>query len=113
LKVTLCIHRENERKSTKKFCIDIGTQTHGWSFPDFLPGSDTSPPTALAGRHFHARHRPANGGPKSANHGAVSTPVAETEPNSSSTTTSTNNSKSCDDESDLDGEKLADDAGRV
>merc|ERR1712059_25202 len=26
--------RENERKKEQKFCIDIGTQTHGWQFPD-------------------------------------------------------------------------------
>ena len=28
--------RENERKKEQKFCIDIGTQTHGWQFPDAL-----------------------------------------------------------------------------
>lgn len=26
--------RENERKKEQKFCIDIGTQTHKWQFPD-------------------------------------------------------------------------------
>jgi len=26
--------REKERKKEQKFCIDIGTQTHGWHFPD-------------------------------------------------------------------------------
>ena len=26
--------REKERRKEQKFCIDIGTQTHGWSFPD-------------------------------------------------------------------------------
>ena len=26
--------REKERKTEQKFCIDIGTQTHGWHFPD-------------------------------------------------------------------------------
>ena len=26
--------RENERMKEEKFCIDIGTQTHGWQFPD-------------------------------------------------------------------------------
>ena len=28
--------RENERKKEQKFCIDIGTQTHGWQFPDAM-----------------------------------------------------------------------------
>ena len=28
--------RENERKKEEKFCIDIGTQTHGWQFPDTM-----------------------------------------------------------------------------
>lgn len=28
--------RENERKKEQKFCIDIGTQTHRWQFPDAL-----------------------------------------------------------------------------
>lgn len=28
--------RENERKKEQKFCIDIGTQTHRWQFPDTL-----------------------------------------------------------------------------
>ena len=28
--------RENERKKEQKFCIDIGTQTHRWQFPDKL-----------------------------------------------------------------------------
>ena len=28
--------RENERKKEEKFCIDIGTQTHRWQFPDTL-----------------------------------------------------------------------------
>ena len=28
--------RENERKKEEKFCIDIGTQTHRWQFPDAL-----------------------------------------------------------------------------
>jgi len=29
--------RERERSKDKKFCIDIGTQTHAWIFPDTLP----------------------------------------------------------------------------
>ena len=28
--------RENERKKEQKFCIDIGTQTHRWQFPDAM-----------------------------------------------------------------------------
>lgn len=36
--------RERERSKDKKFCIDIGTQTHDWIFPDVLPVADTNKP---------------------------------------------------------------------
>eukprot|EP00088_Acartia_fossae_P029571 TRINITY_DN3043_c0_g1_i13.p1 TRINITY_DN3043_c0_g1~~TRINITY_DN3043_c0_g1_i13.p1 ORF type:complete len:695 (-),score=135.25 TRINITY_DN3043_c0_g1_i13:794-2878(-) len=32
--------RERERSKDKKFCIDIGTQTHHWGFPDSVSVSD-------------------------------------------------------------------------
>ncbi len=37
--------RAKERRRDKKFCIDIGTQTHSWQFPDKLV-SYSSPPTS-------------------------------------------------------------------
>ena len=32
--------RERERSKDKKFCIDIGTQTHHWGFPDTVSVSE-------------------------------------------------------------------------
>lgn len=38
--------RSKERKKERKFCIDVGTQTHGWHFPDKLYASALpSPPS--------------------------------------------------------------------
>lgn len=34
--------RAKERKKEHKFCIDIGTQTHGWHFPDKIYQSSSS-----------------------------------------------------------------------
>ncbi|QQP50164.1 uncharacterized protein FKW44_011075 [Caligus rogercresseyi] len=36
--------RDKERRKSAKFCIDVGTQTHGWCFPDNKIYSNKSPP---------------------------------------------------------------------
>lgn len=106
--------RENERKSTKKFCIDIGTQTHGWSFPDLLPTT-----TADGGPQYHHNHHHRRSGQRTNGGSAAAAKASdlEGEPNSSSTTTttstSTSASKSGDEESDLDSEKLTEEQGEA
>ncbi|XP_040575006.1 brain-enriched guanylate kinase-associated protein [Lepeophtheirus salmonis] len=35
--------RDKERRKSAKFCIDVGTQTHGWCFPDNKIYSNKSP----------------------------------------------------------------------
>ena len=56
--------RENERRKEQKFCIDIGTQTHRWQFPDTLQLSQLSklsqlsaaPDTLKLLRHSRSRN---------------------------------------------------------
>ena len=34
--------RDKERRRDRKFCIDVGTQTHGWHFPAGKSAAATS-----------------------------------------------------------------------
>jgi hypothetical protein len=101
-------------------------QTHGWSFPDLLPtASEVSGSVvgAVVGSGHHSsvaskRRTGINGGDSPSNRTSDGDYDGNNNNNSSSTTTtsssstSTNASKSCDDESDLEAEKLVVDPGR-
>ncbi|TRY77818.1 hypothetical protein TCAL_15385 [Tigriopus californicus] len=45
--------RSKERKKERKFCIDVGTQTHGWHFPDKLYASALPSPPSPPKDHPH------------------------------------------------------------
>jgi len=58
--------RENERKSQQTFRIDIGTQTHGWQFPDSfghsLSSSSVSSRTTTTNRNITTEDPPEEDG---------------------------------------------------